>query len=115
MSNFKVGDLIVPNDKFYKTPSNIIAREMCLYTSFIDDLKEVFNNDSSPLRIINIDAARTGRAWLRVHWEGRPIVIDGYGNGIDDFSYLAEYFKLYEEKKKLNNLVLDYKLIDKLI
>lgn len=115
MSNFKIGDLIVPNDKFYKTPSNIIAREMCLFTSFIDDLKEVFNNDSSPLCIIDIDVVGTGRTWLRVHWEGRPIVIDRYGNGIDDFSYLAEYFKLYEEKKKSNNLVLDYKLIDKLI
>lgn len=86
-----------------------------MFTSFFDDLKEVFNNDSSPLRIIDIDAVRAGRVWLRVHWEGRPIVIDGYGSGIDDFSYLAEYFKLYEEKKKSNNLVLDYKLIDKLI
>ena len=114
MSNFKIGDLIVPNDKFYRTPSRTIAREMCLFTSFIDDLKKTFNNDSSPLRIINIDVERTGRAWLRVHWEGRPIVIDGYGDGINDFSYLAEYFKLYEEKE-LNNLVLDYKLIDKLI
>ena len=114
MSDFKIGDLIVPNDKFYKTPSNIIARRMCLFTSFVDGLKEVFNNDSSPLRIINIDVERTGRAWLRVHWEGYPIVIDRYGGGIDDFSYLAEYFKLYEEKE-LNDLILDYKLIDKLM
>ena len=114
MSDFKIGDLIVPNDKFYKTPSRIIAREMCLFTPFIDDLKKLFNNDSSPLCIINIEVGRTGRAWLQVHWEGRPIVIDGYGNGIDDFSYLAEYFELYEEKE-LNNLVLDYELINKLI
>ena len=115
MSNFKIGDLIVPNDKFYKTPSNIIAREMCLFTSFVDGLKEVFNNDSSPLHIINIDAGRrTGRAWLQVHWEGHPIVTDGYGSRIDDFSYLAEYFKLYEEKD-LNDLVLDNELVNKLI
>lgn len=114
MSNFKIGDLIVPNDKFYKTPSNIIAREMCLFTSFINDLKKVFNKDPSPLRIIEIDEDGTGRAWLQVHWVGYPIVTDRYGSGIDDFSYLAEYFKLYE-KKELNDLVLDYKLIDKLM
>ena len=116
MSNFKIGDLIVPNDKFYKTPSSTIARRMCLFTSFIDDLKKVFNNDSSPLRIINIEVGgRTGRVWLRVHWEGHPIVIeDGYGSKIDDFSYLAEYFKLYEEKE-LNDLVLDNGLLSELI
>lgn len=114
MSNFKIGDLIVPNDKFYETSSRIIAEEMGLSCSFVDGLKEVFSNDSYPLRITNINEDVWGRVWLDVCYEGHPIAIE-YGHKVDDFSYLVEYFELYEEKKKSNNLVLDYKLIDKLI
>lgn len=114
MSNFKIGDLIVPNDKFYKTPSGIIADKMFLFVSFIDDFKKAFNNDSSPLRITNINKGVRGTVWLRVSWEGRHTATDRYGTEVDAFSYPAEYFELYEEKE-LNNLVLDYKLIDKLM
>lgn len=116
MSNFKIGDLIVPNDKFYETPSRTIGEEMGLSCSFIDGLKEVFNSNSSissSLRIMNIYNDTNG-TWFDVRCVGHPIAIE-YGHKVDDFSYLAEYFELYEEKKKSNNLVLDYKLIDKLI
>ena len=115
MSNFKIGDLIVPNDKFYKTPSNTIGEEMGLTSSFIDGLKEVFNNNSSisaHMYITNISKDRKG-IWLEVRCEGHPIAIDC--DEIDNYSYLAEYFELYEEKKELSNIVLDYKLIDKLM
>lgn len=117
MSNFEVGDLIVPNDKFYKTSSKEIATRLGLFDSFVDDLKRVFNNDSYLLRITNIDKDGAGRVWLGVRQEGRYIALDKYGNelDIDMYSYLAEYFELYEEKKELGDLTLDYKLIDKLI
>lgn len=117
MSNFEVGDLIVPNDKFYETPSKEIAEKLGLLDSFVDDLKKVFNNGSYPLRITDIDKDVWGKVWLDVRLEGCRIVLNKYGNefDIDTFSYLAEYFELYEEKKKLGDLTLDYKLIDKLI
>ena len=116
MSNFKVGDLIVPNDKFLQTSSIEIGNEMGLSCSVIDGLKEAFNNNlsiSSSLRITNIYNETNG-TWIDVRCVGHPIAIE-YGHKVDDFSYLAEYFELYEEKEKSNNLVLDYKLIDKLI
>lgn len=117
MSNFKIGDLIVPNDKFYEMSSSIIGAELGVLDSFVDDLKNVFSNDSYPLRITYINKDRLGRVWLDVCCESRHIALDKYGDDldIDMYSYLAEYFELYEEKKKSNNLVLDYKLIDKLI
>ena len=108
MSDFKIGDLIVPNDKFYKTPSSTIADDMGLECSFVDGLKEVFNNNSS----ISVRIKGREGIWLDVRCEGHSIAING--DEIDNYSYLAEYFELYEEKE-LNNLVLDYKLIDKLM
>lgn len=117
MSNFKIGDLIVPNDKFYKTSSSIIGAELGVLDSFVDDLKEVFSNDSYSLRITDINKDAWGRVWLDVCCKSRYTTLDKYVDklDIDMYSYLAEYFELYEEKKELGDLTLDYKLIDKLI
>lgn len=115
MSDFKIGDLIVPNDKFYKTSSSTIGNKLGVFGSSVYELKRVFNNGSFPLCITNITKDSKGRVWLDVSWEGRYTAIDEYGIELDRYSYLAEYFKLYKEKKELGDLVLDYKLTDKLI
>lgn len=116
MSNFKIGDLIVPNDKFYRTPSSIIADDMGLDCELVDALKAMFIVKRKPWIVRNIikrDA--NSNEWLRIN-AGKYLNICTNGSCYctELLSYRADYFELYKEKD-LSKLILDNELIDKLI
>lgn len=115
MSNFKIGDLIVPNDKFYKTPSSTIARDMGLKCEFIEALRVMFNLKRKPWIITDIKEGTYSNEWLRVNaGKYSTICIDEHNYYTEALNYRSDYFELYKEKD-LSKLILDNELVNKLI